>query len=41
MLKIFFIQNLGINESLAITDISAFSKSKGHDVCDLLIEKKE
>ena len=39
-MKILFIQNFGINESLAITDISAFLKSKGH-VCDLLIESKE
>jgi len=39
-MKVLFIQNLGINESLALTDLSAFLKSKGH-ACDLLIEKNE
>ena len=39
-MKILFIQNLGINESLALADLSAFLKSKGHS-CDLLIEKNE
>lgn len=39
-MKILFIQNLGINESLSVTDLSALLKSKGH-LCDLLIEKNE
>ena len=39
-MRILFIQDLGINESLALTELSAFLKSKGH-ICDLLIEKNE
>ena len=39
-MKIQFLQNLGINESLALADLSAYLKSKGH-ICDLLIESDE
>jgi len=39
-MRIIFIQDLGINESLALADLSAFLKSKGHS-CDLLIESEE
>lgn len=39
-MRILFIQNIGINESLALTELSALLKSKGH-ICDLLIEKDE
>lgn len=39
-MNVLFIQNLGINESLGLTDLSGFLKSKGHE-CGLLIEKNE
>jgi hypothetical protein len=39
-MKILFVQDYGINESLALMDLSAFLKSKGH-ICDLMIENNE
>ena len=39
-MKILFIQDNGINESLALTELSALLKSKSHE-CELLIEKEE
>lgn len=39
-MKILFIQDNGINESLALTELSAILKSKGHE-CELLIEREE
>ena len=39
-MRVLFLQDLGINESLAITDLSAFLKTHGH-YCDLLIERDE
>jgi radical SAM superfamily enzyme YgiQ (UPF0313 family) len=39
-MNVLFIQNLGINESLALTDLSAFLESKGNR-CELLIDKEE
>lgn len=39
-MKILFMQDNGINESLALTELSASLKSKGHE-CELLIEREE
>lgn len=39
-MKILFIQDNALNESLALADLSAFLKSQGH-VCKLLIEREE
>lgn len=38
-MRILFIQDNAINESLALTELSAFLKSKGH-ICDLLIVRE-
>ncbi len=38
-MKILFIQDNALNESLALTELSAFLKAKGH-ICGLLITKK-
>lgn len=39
-MKILFIQDNAINESLALTELSALLKSNGHE-CELLLEKEE
>jgi radical SAM superfamily enzyme YgiQ (UPF0313 family) len=39
-MKLAFVQNSGINESLVLTEISAFLRSEGH-ICDLFLEKNE
>lgn len=39
-MKIVFLQDNGINESLAVTDISGLLKSRGHE-CDLFIKRNE
>ncbi len=39
-MKILFVQNFGINESLSVADLSALLKSQGNS-CDLLIENNE
>ena len=39
-MKLLFLQDNGINESLALTELSAFLKSNGHK-CDLLLEDEE
>lgn len=40
MMKILFIQDNAINESLGLTELSALLRSKGH-ICDLLIHDEE
>lgn len=39
-MKILFLQDNAINESLALTELSGFLKANGH-VCELLIEREE
>jgi anaerobic magnesium-protoporphyrin IX monomethyl ester cyclase len=39
-MKVVFLQDNGINESLAMTDISGLLKSRGHE-CDLFIQRNE
>ncbi len=39
-MKILFIQDNAINESLALTELSSLLKSRGHE-CALLLEKEE
>ena len=39
-MKVVFLQDNGINESLAVTDVSGLLKSRGHE-CDIFIERNE